>query len=399
MLNEQELMDLVHSLAAEHVLSVYVDGQVRDPALQARWRARIAAQLSAIRSHLSASDHREREAFESCVRHLDDAMSAISGAVGAPGWLAFITASGIRYAASQPVPLPDAVEWCRGARIARYLRVLKEETQVLVAVVDSRKAAVSRYRHGRLESLRQLHAHHPVGDVPHMGDAPRNRFHPGTRGRTGTEAAANAAAAGRKRLMHELGELMAEQAGSDGWVLIGGTPKAAMEGYAALPRSLDGRAVLSHGLGITASAHQIATAAAATGSALRRARDEELVGAVLERCGGHGKAVAGVLATREAMRAGAVHEVLLTSAFIDRQPDEAEDVVRAAMAQRARVALVSGNGATLLDTKAEGVGALLRFTATTPFGDSDEQGHVVEDPRHHVIHAVTDTDDSERDNG
>jgi hypothetical protein len=398
MLTEQQLMELAHSLAADHVLSVYVDGQVRDPALQARWKARITTQLSTIRADLADSDHMEREAFESSVRHLDSAISAVSGAVGAPGWVAFVTASGIRYAESQPVALPDVVEWSRGARIAPYLRVLKEETPVLVAVVNSRKATLFRYRHGRLETVRQLHAHHPVGDVPHMGDTPRDRFHQGTRGRTGTEAAAQAAAAGRKRLVHELGELIVEHAGSDGWVLIGGTPKAALEAYGALPRSLSGRTTLSQRLGISASSHQIATAAAAAGSALRRARDEELVGVVFERSGGHAKAVTGVHATREATRAGAVHEVLLTSAFIDRQPDDAEDVVRAAMAHRAMVELVSGNGATLLDTKAEGVGALLRFTAT-PFSDSGQQDPVAEDPRHPVIAAATDTEGFERDTG
>jgi stalled ribosome rescue protein Dom34 len=103
------------------------------------------------------------------------------------------------------------------------------------------------------------------------------------------------------------------------------------------------------------------------------------VGAVLERSGAHGKGVTGIQATREAMQAGAVHEVLLTSAFIDRQPDDAEDVVRAAMAQRARVELVSGNGAMLLDNKAEGVGALLRFTTAVAPDKTSEHARAAGD--------------------
>ncbi len=66
--------------------------------------------------------------------------------------------------------------------------------------------------------------------------------------------------------------------------------------------------------------------------------------------------------TRRALEARAVHELLLTSQFIEQHPSEAEEVVRAAFDQAAVVEHVSGEGAGRLDMGAEGIGATLRFT-------------------------------------
>ena len=366
MLSLEQVIGLARRLDDRRVLSMYVDGRASDPAAQRGWRKIVEERLAAIRETLAGASHAEREELERCIRRLEAVIAATPPGIGGPGFIAFVTEDATQYAEAQPLPMPTLVAWRKGALIAPYMRALKEDMPAFVALVNSRQATLYRYARGRVSTIGKVHAHHSVGDVPHMGAIPRRGFHVGTPGRTGTEAAARAALAGRTRMMHDLAGLLAGAAPADGWVVIGGTPKPAREAYTALAHSYRERMLVAGELAITASEYEIAAAAAVAASTLRRARDTKLVASVIERTGAGGRATLGAKATRAAVAAGAVHELFLTRGFVEGRVEEAEAVVRAAIDERARIEIVSGPAAELLDAHGQGIGALLRFAAGEP---------------------------------
>lgn len=366
MLSLEQVIELAKRLDDRRVLSMYVDGRTGDPAAQHSWRTIVEERLTEIRETAAGASHAEREELERCIRRLEGVIAATPPGIGGPGFIAFVTEEAVQYAEAQPIAMPTLVTWRKGALIAPYMRALKEDTPAFVALVNSRQATLYRYARGRVSTIGKVHAHHTVGDVPHMGAIPRRGFHVGTPGRTGTEAAARAAVAGRTRMMHDLAGLLAGAAPAEGWLVIGGTPKPAREAYTALAHSFRERMLVAGELAIDASEYEIAAAAAVAASTLRRARDTKLVESVIERAGAGGRATLGTKATRAAVDAGAVHELFLTRAFVEGRLEDAEVVVRAAIDQRAQIEMVSGPAAGLLDAHGQGIGALLRFAAREP---------------------------------
>jgi hypothetical protein len=365
MLTYAELVDIERSLRGRRVLSVYVGGPAPDPAGRHAWRRAVDGQLGAIRDSLQGASHEEREAFGRASALLGEQMDAMPGVVGAPGWVAFVTAEGVRSAAPVPAPVASLVAWEVGARIAPYVRALKQERPVWVAVVDTRQARLYRYRAGALDALDTLRAHASVGPFDHMGDAPREHFHPGTRGTTGTDAAGRERRAATDRMVVELADRLDALSGGDGWIVLGGTPAAAGAALRALPAPAAARARVLPGLSVWSTDADIRWLAAEGASALRAERDGALVADLLERAGSRGRSAIGAPAVLHALDAGAVQELVLSYHFVERQPAEAEAAVRAAFDQRAAVEVASGRVGERLDRDGGGVAALLRFVPST----------------------------------
>jgi hypothetical protein len=355
-----QLIDLERSLRGERVLNVYVGGRASDPAARAEWRIRLDDELRATRDSLGDAPRGEREGFDRAVAHLRERLPEGS-APGARGWVAFVTADGVRYAEELPVPMPAHVAWTTGMYVAPYVRALKQLRPVLVAVVNSEEARLHRYRAGTLEALDSVRAVRHGGAVYHMGDAPRQGFHPGTRGATGTDEAE------RRRLeaIHHLASTTADRltalAGDDGWIVLGGTPEPLGILRAALPERVNERVLTVPTLHDGASEAEVARAAEAGASVLRNAHDLALIEQVLERRGVRGLGAAGVDATRRALAGRAVQELFLSHRFLDEHADEADAMVRAALDQGAVVEEVSGAAAERLDHDGDGIAARLRF--------------------------------------
>ena len=195
---------------------------------------------------------------------------------------------------------------------------------------------------------------------------PRSASFPAPRAAVNTEAARRRRLADFERMAALLGERLARGAGADGWVLVGGTPEWAHHAFAALPRTLQGRALLSTTLAHDAPEVEIAHAARRAGSGLRAAQGAGLVRQLLDWSGGTARAVAGVPAVQRALRAGAVDVLLVSPAHIAAHERDAEDVVRAAIAQGADVEVASGEAAAELDAAAAGIAARLRFPIDQP---------------------------------
>lgn len=365
MLTATELQDLVRELDGVPVLSLYVDARVTDPAMRHAWRLAMSAALRAERARLTDDD--ARAAFDRAARFVDDPVPPLDGAWGTPGWAAFLTADGPRYAAALPVRVPMLAAWRSGPLVSPYLRALKQHRPVIVAVVGSRSVRLYRYAMNELTALPEvsLSTEDGAGVAPKSAVS-RGSAYPAARGALDTEHAARRQRAEFQRLATALAHRLGELAGHDGWVLIGGTAMWARVAADALPGELAARTLVSpeldHGDADDAIVH-LAKDAATT---LRAAHSGVMLNQLLERAGAGGRATAGVPATQRALQARAVDQLLLSPEFVTDEAMLAEELVRAALTQSAEVEVVSGDAATQLDLAAGGIAARLRFALDGP---------------------------------
>ncbi|HEX6058837.1 MAG TPA: hypothetical protein VFZ11_07435 [Gemmatimonadaceae bacterium] len=360
MLSPTKLLELTHELAGTRVLSVYLETKVTDPAMRNAWRPALAAAIRSARA--SATDERDLAELERAAAHLDEPEHMPGGAWAAPGWVAFVTADGVRYVADLPVTPPTLAAWRDGPFVSPYMRALKQHRAVIVAVVESGAARLYRYAWRKLEPLGEMHATEEDGRGGKASShVPRGSAYPAARGAVGTESADRRRRDAFHRMAVALGQRIAHLAGDDGWVLVGGTPEWSKHARDALPRPLEGRVLVSSTLDHDASEDAIAREARHAATELRAAHGQRLVDRLLERAGGHGRAAAGIPAVQRALHARAVDLLLVTPEVVNRHPEDAEELVRAALAQGADVEVLSEKAAEKLNEVAEGVGARLRF--------------------------------------
>jgi len=360
MLSYQELVSLSRELGDEPVLSVYLDAAFDDPAQRTAWRVQVDNSIKAIRRELEAASHQEKMSFDHCVQLLEHELAAFSGGVGAPGWVAFITAHGVRLAEKLPAPMPTLAVWRRGVFVAPYVRVLKQRRPVVVIVADAASARLYRYATGLMAQADTVHAHAVIEAPVHMGDAPRIGFHAGTRGETGRDAAQSARLVATDRMMEEVTRQGVKMAGHDGWLLVGGIPEVSAHIAQALERLAPERVLRLEGLDIHATDAQVHVAAERGASQLRDEMDLRRVSEITGGADDQRLIARGSAATRHALEQASVRELYLTPHFITNQMEDAEFSVRSAMAQDAVVEEVSRAAAQRLD-EFGGVGARLRY--------------------------------------
>lgn len=364
MLTRAQLMERERSLRGTKALSVYVTGWSDDPARRDAWRIELKNALEERREKLRKASHAERETYDACVAHLWKHLDGITGVGGDPGWVAFVTAEGVQHAEAVPVALATRVEWGEGIQLAPYMRVLKQSIPAVVAVVDARQAQVYKYRGDRLEKLDTLHSHKHVEAPLHMGGAPRQGFHTGTRGTTGADEATRTRLAGRDTMLRALAERLLLESKPDGWMLIGGIPGVVEAAFNALPESERSRSHRIASLDVHSTEAQIAAAVERGATDASRERDAALVDEIFARQGAYGKGLTGWTGTLEALRQGAVNRLCFTDHFLGGHPVEAEQAVALALEQDSDVEHVSGAGAARLDAEGAGIGVRLRFVPT-----------------------------------
>ena len=360
MLTNSELVALERSLREARVLSVYLDGTAEDFAAQRTWRVNLNHSLKDLRVWLADSSHAEREEFERCVTLLEERLVPLSRGIGARGWSAFITHDAVRYAEGLPVPMPTLAVWSTGACIAPYIRALKQARPVVVAVADRRKVTLFSYGNGTLERRKTIHAYANFGPVSHMGDAPRTGFHTGVRGATGRDQEQRAMLQATNRMLKQVVDEALTLAGSDGWILTGGVPRASVELAQMIAESAPGRVLNMESLDVHASDAEICKAAEQGASALRDAVDLHRIEDIVEQANGTGFVALGPAETREALQQSRVRELYLTHSFIEDHAADAEDAVRSALYQGAFVEEVSREAAHQLDGHG-GMAARLRY--------------------------------------
>jgi hypothetical protein len=355
----RELAVLYRELAGRKVLSVYVNGEARDPAERHAWRRRLMHALAGIRGEL-AGDAAERAEFEAAAAHIEGALAGVDAFLPGRGWVGFATPDRLWYAGSLPAPMPDEVHWGVGLRVAPQIRGLKQNRPVAALLLDRRRARIFRYVAGRLDEPVDLVAETDLGDLTDARAGKRAATRTGMRGSTGTDTAQRLLAAGAERLLRAAVDRVVETAGDDGFLVLGGTPEMTAAAERRLPDRLRDRVLANPSLHLEMSSAEVKDAleaAASTLSArLHRALAEEVVD--LARAGGRG--CTGIEATASALGAGSVDLLLFTRSFREAHPEEAERAVGAALLEGALIEEVAGSGAEILDA-AGGIGARLRY--------------------------------------
>jgi hypothetical protein len=360
MLTLQELASLSRTLEHERVLTVYLDGSISDPAARRAWRVELDHALDDLRRWLEGSTHEERERFRRDIATLERELAPMNGAVGAPGWVAFIVNGEVRAAERLAAPTPTIAVWSTGPCIAPYMRVLKETRPAVVIVADARRADLYRYHLGALERLEALRAQVTVEPPSHMGAAPAAGFHTGTRGETGREAAQRSQLEGTRDLLSRAATLAIAAAGPEGWILLGGIPEVTTRLLHLIEPLRPTRASLLPKLDVHAPESEIARAARECAAQLREAADLRQIDEMLDSGQAAGLATLGPAETRAALADGRVRELFFSERYVLEHAADAELAVRSALAQHAVVEQVSREAAQRLDEHG-GMAARLRY--------------------------------------
>ena len=232
----------------------------------------------------------------------------------------------------------------------------------VVVLIDAHAAIIDRCDDGALTRVRLVSTPEPHGTSDHMGDAPRQTYHSGTRGETAGEAAQRARTAARRRFIAHVTPIIAGTATPGELIVIGGSrlfTNALRDSLATL-HARD--AVVADGLHRAQAAEAIVARVMAAVNDHLAVRDLADVRALLERTGAHTTGVVGPVASLDAIEHGAADVVLMTPRYREEHTTDAARLVVATRAQGGRVETVSDGAAALLDAHAGGVGTLLRYS-------------------------------------
>lgn len=372
MLTHEKLVDLYRELRDENVLSVYLDVDQHDPAERHKWRTRLEQEVSRCRKRLNGTDG-EREQFEEAWVRLRERLEDFDAFVPERGWVGFATPDQVWYAENVPVPMPDGVYWDRGIRVAPYVRGLKQERPVVVALLDSQRARIFRYRDGEVREVEDLRADTFLGDLTDVGVRKRASHRTGIRGETSTDQAHRALEVSTERLLKYLSEALMAAAGANGFVVLGGTPEAVTRAAQALPKALRTRVLEQPGLHVDMTDPEVRTAAEEAASTMTKRYQGELLAQVIDAARANGRACLGREDTERALEEMRVDTLLLSRTFIQDRAEAAEAAVGTALAQGAAVEELSDEGAALLDREGGGIAARLRFTIRQDGGGPEKE--------------------------
>lgn len=369
MLTYEELLRLDRQHRGERILSVYLPRADHDPARRAERFIQLEGEMTKIRRSLEGAPRSERAAFDRAAATLRESLGAL-GDWGTPV-AGFASSSGPVWLGAVLASIGFVVRWRDGLTIAPYVRALKQERSVLVTIVDAREARLFRYRAGELVPLDVIEVEGKAEAGDHKGDSTPSGVRPGIRGATGRDETGRREEAAFQRLVNQVVQRLEVEAPPDAELVLGGTLQAMRQVESALPKSFEARVAISEALTSTLTLPEIARAVTDAASELTARRDAAWIATLLDQASGHGRSAKGVIETRRALAGRAVHELLLAGSFVDAHPDEAEELVRAALDGAARLEVAPRAAAGRLEDEAEGVIARLRFPipeGITPVG-------------------------------
>jgi hypothetical protein len=357
MLTRRALAEMSRAYEDELVLSVYIARDGSDPGARGAWKLRYDGALDAIRAGLE-QEGADLATFDRASAAMEATLEKLGRVLPGEGWVGFATARGLIHAEELPFAPPDVVRWRQGICAAPYLRALKSETPVVLALLDARHARLFEYLDGKMTQVSELGADRLSLDVYDVHGSKRGTSKTGMRGETRTESARKILEEEGKRLRKRIVERVMEMAGDRAGVVLCGTPKATAAVRKELTDKLPGRVVEISEPSFDSTEAQLAAGVAAAASELTKTRQASL----LESCYQvHDKGSAGWRRTYHALAAGAVDTLLIARSLIEDAPDDAERLVRLALAQGADVEELGEDIGARLSEESEGVAARLRF--------------------------------------
>jgi len=359
----QELAALAARLDGVKALSIYLDWSDVDLGHRERWRVVLKQRLAALRASLTHSPHAERVAFEACTARLLSLLPPLGETLEGWGWMGFATATGATHAESLPVAVPTAVTWDNRLRIAPCVGAA-ETRPALVVVVDHHHAVFHRYERLRLSRIEELVREEHVSITRPMQDVPRAGFHTGTRGTAARDDASRQLQSAYKRFRAEVQRRIAALDRNDTWLVLAGAPEVVTHVAGDLPSIRRARTHVAREIGAAPSGMELAEGVARAVEALLRARVGGEIATVVADAARGARAALGAAPVAAALQRGAVDLLLLTRRLITDDPDTAERLVRAALAEGGRVEEVRGADAEALERAGGGIAAALRFALT-----------------------------------
>jgi hypothetical protein len=358
MLTLDELRAMRGRTAGRPVLSVYLAAEEHDPAQRTAWRRRLDALLDAARAEADAA---QRGQFDAARARVEDAVAPVTGFLPGPGWAAFAAPDTLLWHGSLPAPAPDRAAFRSGPLLAPALRSLKQARPVLLALVDERRARVFRYVAGAATETHDLRADPYIDDLSDANTSKRAATHSGVRGATATDAARRTLQIEMGRMLDDVAALVLELAGDDAIVLYGGSTEAAAGLRRRIAERLGDRADEDAGLYLAMPAPAVEAAIERLASRVSVRLQAAAVEEVLEHAGTAGRAVLGRDAAQRAAEAGQVDRLLLSRGFTAAAAEDAERLIGLTLDRGGDVEEVGGAAGALLDERAGGVGARLRY--------------------------------------
>ena len=364
-------MKLFRELKEERVLSVYLDGWSGDFSELNLWRRRFEHEVSDVRDRLSDRESDEVRAFEAAVGEVASALEAYERFLPDQGWVGFATSDRLVYGEPVRVPMPNLVRWEFGIRVAPYVRALKQDrlvVAVLAGFASGSRLRVSRRRYQRVDgpSGRDLSRRvivtrlAPLSDHPPRGSDRHDDIEEGegtAQASAGElEAMARSASSrfGSERMLKELVRFVADRAGPQGLLVVGGTAKAISGAAQHLPANMAGRTIQRPAMNFDMSDAEVRDSLEAAASDLNKKIQEDLLSEVVDQARSGGRSALGSETVEQALSDGKVDTLLLSSDFIGANPDYADYLVGVAFEHGEEVEELSLDGATWLDSAGRG---------------------------------------------
>ncbi len=360
MLTRQDLAEISRAHENDLVLSVYIAREGSDPGARGAWRLRLEGALGALRECVKLEAPGDLEVFDHAAEHVAAGLASFGRVLPHEGWSAFATADRLWHAESLPFAPSEVVRWRQGIYAAPYVRALKGGRPVVLAVLDHWKAHVYRYHDGELSTdpIELSTDYREDVDAADGGMSKRASTTSGRGGETRTDYADRILEEHAKTLRKEIASAVMELAGDGGAVALGGTTKAIAAMSRELEERLPGRIAELPELSFDSTREELTSAVAGAASELTRARQARLLEAI---AAAGDKASRGWNETYRALAAGAVDTLLVARGMIAECPDDAERLVRLALAQGADVDELGEESGERLVTESGGVAARLRF--------------------------------------
>jgi hypothetical protein len=351
------LGELRSELTGDDVLSVYIAADEHDPAERSSWRLRLASALDQVQRTVQPESI---DAFAAARSHVEEGLEAFRGYLPGRGWVAFATVDALRHSMQLPAPMPDLVRWRRGPVLAPYLRALKQNRPIMIALVDARHARLLHYRGGEMTEDSDMRADRWIDDLSDRNMSKRAGTHSGVRGVTCTDAAERVLSRETELLLKDVArQLLA--AGDSALLVIAG-PTAAVALLQKLLEPVAGaRLIIEPSLHLRMSTAEVRPVLERAVSDQTQRLQLDEVSDVVERTGAGGRGALGTQPVRHACEHGQVERLIVTQRFMESFSEDVEALIAATVEHAGDAELVGGPAAELLDEAGAGVGALLRY--------------------------------------
>ncbi|MBA3854062.1 MAG: hypothetical protein C0503_06575 [Gemmatimonas sp.] len=325
-------------------LSVYLEAAPADPAEGRAVALRLRDSIEQLRRRAAELPQPEREAIETCLAELIEAIPSAEHRSRRQGWAFFRTAAGAQLVIDTPPTVETSAAWDVGPRVIPFLRAAEPESALLVQI-DRARARLGLLHDGVVDAIVELEADR-ASDVDTHGRASADEVQ-----RQRREASERLLATAVRRVT-----TLAEDALP---VVVGGAVETVKRFVLALPRPLAERTEIVSTLRM-GSADAAIPEIIATLQGMRRREQAAHIAELRDAAAAHGRAALGFERAQRAAAVGAIAELIFTDTAWRAHPAEIEALVHRALSSGASVEWTAVEDPE--HTPHDGVVAGLRFS-------------------------------------